>query len=391
MSKRDYYEVLGVSKDSSAAEIKKAYRKLALQYHPDRNPEDPDAESKFKEASEAYEVLSNPEKRRIYDMYGHEGLKGSGFEGFSDIGDIFSTFSDLFEDFFGMRGARRSRSGPVKGADLRYDMTIEFEEAAFGAKKEIEFPRRVTCEKCNGAGAAEGTEPETCSQCGGNGMTGVSRGFFTVRTTCPACSGTGKIVRVPCDKCDGTGRAPQARTLTINIPAGVDTGANLRVAGEGELGERGGPPGDLFVVLHVKPHEYFQREGYDIIHTREISFVQAAMGDTIEVPVLDGAGELEIPPGTQPGHVFRISGAGVPYLRGEGRGDHLVQVTVEVPKELNKKQKELLQEFEKESKKSQKAGNSKTAEEEKGSKKADESDNYEEKSREEHQTKSSRR
>lgn len=391
MTKRDYYEILGVSRESSAAEIKKAYRKLALKYHPDRNPDDPDAESKFKEASEAYEVLSSPEKRRIYDMYGHEGLRGSGFEGFSNVADIFSSFSNLFEDFFGMGGARRGRTGPVKGADLRYDMTIAFEEAAFGTKREIEFPRSVTCEKCNETGAAEGTEPETCAQCGGKGMTGVSRGFFTVRTTCPSCGGTGKIVRVPCENCHGTGRATQTRTLTINIPAGVDTGANLRVAGEGEAGERGGPPGDLFVVLHVQPHPQFRREGYDIIHTVDISFAQAAMGDTIEIPVLDGTHKLQIPPGTQPGHVFRISDAGVPYLRGEGRGDHLVQVTVEVPKKLNKKQKELLRKFEEESKKNEGVEEEKTEGEEWESKEADEGQKHGKKPHKGKRERSSRR
>jgi len=374
--KRDYYEILGVGRDSSAAEIKKAYRKLALKYHPDRNPEDPDAESRFKEASEAYEVLSNPDKRRIYDMYGHEGLRGSGFEGFSNVADIFSSFSDLFEDFFGIGGARRGRTGPVRGADLRYDLTIAFEEAAFGTKKEIEFSRNVTCDECNGTGAAEGTEPEKCPRCGGSGMTGVSRGFFTVRTTCSSCRGAGKIVRAPCEKCDGTGRAVQTRRLTINIPAGVDTGANLRVAGEGEQGQRGGPPGDLFVVLHVRPHPQFRRDGFDIFHMAEISFVQAALGDTVEVPGLDGAHELEIPPGTQPGEVFRIPNAGVPYLRGGGRGDHLVQVNVRVPEKLNERQVHLLREFEKECAKQADAGEGKTGRGERESKKADESEPY---------------
>jgi len=346
--KRDYYEILGVESNVGNGEIKKAYRKLALDYHPDRNPDDPEAEEKFKEASEAYEVLSDPEKRRIYDRYGHEGLKGVGFGGFSNISDIFSSFSDVFEDFFGFGSRRGSRSGPMQGADLRYDLKITFEEAAFGVKKEIEFSRRERCDNCDGTGAAPGTSPEKCDRCDGTGMTGASRGFFTIQTTCRVCGGSGTVINSPCPDCEGTGRITETKSLTVTIPAGVDSGDHLRVAGEGEPGDRGGPPGNLFVVIHVEPHALFERDGFNVYCRIPISFTQAALGAEIEIPTLNGTHNLTIPPGTQPGEFFQIQSAGIPYLRGAGRGDQVVQVILKVPTELAPRQRELLREFEKE-------------------------------------------
>lgn len=347
MKKRDYYEVLGVSRDADASTIKKAYRKLAFDSHPDRNPNNPDAEEKFKEASEAYEVLSDPEKRQIYDHYGHEGLKGTGFSGFTDVTDIFSAFSDIFDGFFGFGSSRRSRSGPVAGADLRYDLMISFEEAAFGVKKEIEFPRRKSCETCRGAGSAPGYGPTKCSRCNGTGQTGMSRGFFTIRTTCPTCGGSGVEIKHPCEKCKGSGKVMETRSLTVTIPAGVDGGSHLRIAREGEAGDHGGPPGNLYVVLHVQPHNLFQRDEYNVLCQIPISFSQAALGAEIEVPTLDGTHRLVIPAGTQPGGLFRIPKAGIPHLRGSGRGDQIVQVILKVPTDLTERQREILAEFEK--------------------------------------------
>ena len=361
MEKRCYYEVLGVSRDAEEIEIKKAYRKLALEYHPDRNPDDPTTEEKFKECSEAYEILSNLEKRQIYDQYGHDGLKGSGFNGFHNVSDIFSSFSDIFEDFFGM-GSSRRRNGPMRGADLRYDIQIKFEEAAFGVKKDIEFNKRVKCEKCDGTGAKPGTEPETCARCGGSGSESVSRGFFTIKTTCGACGGVGTVIKEPCEYCGGAGLVEKNKTLTVTIPAGVDNGSHLRIAGEGEKGEKGGPPGNLFVVIHVEPHNFFQREEYDIYCRIPISFTQAALGAKIDVPTLEGEKKLKIPPGTQPGEIFKFSGEGIPHVRGFGRGDQIMQVTVAVPNELSKRQKELLKEFEAESRAPQKNSDSKQVE-----------------------------
>ncbi|OQX60502.1 MAG: molecular chaperone DnaJ [Desulfococcus sp. 4484_241] len=341
--KRDYYEVLGVSRDASEAELKKQYRKIALKYHPDRNPDDKDAEEKFKEASEAYSVLSDPEKRRIYDQFGHAGLEGSGAGG--GFEDIFSSFGDIFEDFFGFGPGRRSRRGPRKGNDLRYDLTIDFMDAAFGKETEIEIEKLARCSECGGSGCKPGTSPETCRYCGGTGQTTRSQGFFVVRSTCSACGGTGSHIPFPCPKCRGGGKERIRKKVAIRIPAGVDSGSRLRLAGEGEPGEPGAQPGDLYVFINVKPHPFFQRNGMDIHCVVDISFVQAALGTTITVPTLEGEKELEIPKGTQYGDTFMFKGLGFPSLRSKTRGDQIIQVRVNTPVNLNNKQEELLQEF----------------------------------------------
>jgi len=343
MIDKDYYEILGVTRSATQEEIKKAYRKMALKYHPDRNPDNKEAEEKFKEASEAYEVLSDPEKRQIYDQFGHEGLRGTGFTGFRGFEDIFSSFGDIFGDFFGFGG--RPRSGPIRGDDLRYDLEISFEEAAFGKEVELEIPRTVKCEACGGSGAKPGTRPIPCPACGGRGQVTRSQGFFSISTTCPTCQGTGQIIPEPCSACQGTGRVKQKRKVSLKIPAGVDTGSRLRLRGEGEAGGRGGPPGDLYVVIHVTPHESFERNGDDIFCKIPISFTTASLGGKIEVPTLDGSETIQIKRGTQSGEVFRLKGKGFPRLQGYGRGDEIIQVTVSVPKKLTKRQEELLREF----------------------------------------------
>lgn len=332
-----------MAREADATSIKKAYRKLALDHHPDRNPGNKDAEEKFKEASEAYEVLSNPEKREIYDRYGYDGLKGRGYSGFRDITDIFSSFSDIFEDFFGFTGRRRR--GPQPGADLRYDLEITFEEAAFGAKKDVKYSRLTECHTCSGSGSKPGTGTKDCERCKGTGQVGISRGFFSIRSTCDKCGGAGKVITDPCSDCRGAGKIEEERTVNVKVPAGVDTGSHLRLSGEGEAGEKGGPPGNLYVVLHVMPHSVFERQGDDIFCQLNISFPQAALGATVEAPTLDGTFELRIPPGTQPGEVFRIKGKGITRLRGHGRGDEIVQVMVKVPTSLSDKQREILEEF----------------------------------------------
>lgn len=342
--KKDFYEILGVPKDSDPTTIKKAYRRLAMDFHPDRNPGNTDAEEKFKEASEAYEVLSNPEKRQIYDRYGYDGLKGRGYSGFTNISDIFSSFSDVFEDFFGF-GPKRSRSGPSAGTDLRYDMEITLEEAAFGVKKEISFDRLTTCATCKGSGSKPGTSPKTCDRCKGTGQIGMSRGFFSIRTTCDRCGGVGQVITDPCADCRGSGKTAEKRTVTVKIPSGVDTGSHLRLSGEGEAGERGGSKGNLYVVLHVKQHSFFERHGDDIFCRIPISFPQATLGADIEVPTLDGAHKLAVPAGTQPGELFRIKNKGIHHLNGFGRGEEIVQVNVVVPTQLTDRQRELLEEF----------------------------------------------
>jgi len=348
MYKRDYYEVLGVSPNATQEEIKKAYRRLALRYHPDRNPGDKEAEEKFKEAAEAYEVLRDPEKREIYDRFGHEGLEGRGFRGFSGFEDIFSSFSDIFEEFFGFRTGRPRRSyGPVQGKSLRYDLELTLEEAFSGKEEEIVFTRLTICRACEGRGLEPGTEPELCPTCQGQGQVIRSQGFFQISTTCPACRGEGQIITSPCHDCHGQGKVHTERRITVKIPAGVDTGSQLRLRGEGEPGEYGGPPGDLFVVIHVKEHEFFGREGDDLICQLPISFVQAALGDQITIPGLDGDEEIEvkIPPGTQPEQILRIPGKGMPRLNGRGRGDLFVKVMVKIPERLTPRQRELLEAF----------------------------------------------
>lgn len=354
MSKRDFYEVLGVPRDATEDEIKKAFRKLARKYHPDVNRDNPKAaEEKFKEINEAYEVLSDPQKRARYDQFGHGafGQEGAGadFGGFN-MGD-FGGFNDIFDMFFGGFGSSQAQAAnaPQRGSDLRYDLEITFEQAAFGLEKEITVPRTENCPICHGSGAAPGSHPETCPQCHGTGQVQMAQnslfGRFVTVKPCPQCHGQGRIVRTPCRECGGTGRVRRMRKIKIKIPAGVDTGSRLRVAREGEAGLHGGPSGDLYIYVSVKPHKLFDREGYDVICEVPINIVQAALGDDITVPTLDGEVKLHIPEGTQHGTEFVLENHGFPRLRGRGRGDQRVRVKVVVPRHLNDKQRQLLQEF----------------------------------------------
>jgi molecular chaperone DnaJ len=345
MAKRDYYEILGVSRSATEEEIKKSYRKLALKYHPDRNPDDPEAEEKFKEAAEAYEVLHDPEKRSLYDRYGHEGLQSAGFQGFQGFDDIFSSFGSIFEEFFGFGGRQRGRRAGRAGADLRYDLQITFEEAVFGAEKVLEFEKRETCIQCLGKRTAPGTSPATCSTCGGLGQVERRQGFFALRTTCPHCRGEGVLITNPCPACRGTGIVRAPKKLSVKIPAGVDDGARLRLTGEGEEGSNGGPPGDLYVVIHVAPHEFFERHGNDVHCQVPISFPQAALGADVEIPSLYGPQTLTIPRGTQTGETLLLRGCGVPDVRNGRRGDQIVHIVVKTPTHLSARQEELLREF----------------------------------------------
>ncbi len=347
MSKRDYYEVLGVSKTATDAEIKRAYRALAVQYHPDKNPGDHTAEEKFKEAAEAYAVLSDPQKRAAFDRFGHQaagaGAGGFGFDpGFSNIEDIFEMFG-FGSDVFGSRGGRRTTV--QRGSDLRYDLEITLEEAATGKDEKLRIPRLETCEECAGSGAEKGTHPENCVTCGGSGQTRYQQGFFSVMRTCANCRGKGQIIKSPCPKCSGQGRIEKEKTIEIKIPAGVETGSRLRVTGEGEAGVGGGPSGDLFIVLHVKEHEQFERQGSDLYSAVPVTFAQAALGAEIQVRTLDGEEELKVPAGTQTGTVFRIKGKGMPNLSGRGHGDLFVAVTLVTPKTLTKEQRKLLEQL----------------------------------------------
>lgn len=345
MTKRDYYEVLGVSKKADAEEIKKAYRKLALQYHPDRNPGNKEAEEKFKEAAEAYEVLSDPEKRQLYDRFGHAGLQQSGFTGFTDFNDIFASFGDIFEEFFGF-GSRSSRRGRARrGADLRYDLTISFMDAAFGKETEIEVPRHEICDSCRGVGTRAGTQPSLCPTCGGRGQITRAQGFFSISTTCPTCQGAGTVITDPCEVCQGRGRVLITRRLSLKIPGGVETGSRLRLQGEGEPGDAGAPRGDLYVFVHVEPHEVFQRREDDVIVTVPIPYSLAALGGEIEVPTLEGPDTIHVPPGTQSGQDIRIPGRGITRLRGRGRGDLVVLVYIETPKRLTKEHEQILRQL----------------------------------------------
>jgi molecular chaperone DnaJ len=349
MQKRDYYEILDVPRDAGAEQVKKAYRKRALKYHPDRNPGDKEAEEKFKEAAEAYEVLRDPEKRQIYDRFGHEGLEGHGFTGFRGFDDIFTSFGDIFEEFFGF-GTRRSRGRPRarQGRSLRYDIELTLEEAFSGKEQEIVFEKFESCDTCSGSGLTPGSAPETCGTCQGRGQVVRSQGFFQISTTCPACQGRGEFITDPCHACGGSGRVTTERRINVKLPAGVDTGSQLRLRGEGEPGEAGGPPGDLFVVIHVREHALFKREGADLFCQVPISFVQAALGDKVEIPVLgkEKSHPIEISQGTQPGEVLRIAGKGMPDLRGyQDRGDLYVEVIVKVPTNLNGHQREILEAF----------------------------------------------
>ncbi|OGW14708.1 MAG: molecular chaperone DnaJ [Nitrospinae bacterium RIFCSPLOWO2_12_FULL_47_7] len=337
MTKRDYYEVLGVGRDASEADLKKTYRQLALKYHPDKNPDNKEAEDKFKEASEAYEVLRDPEKRRIYDQYGHAGLKGQGFKGFEDI---FSSFGDIFSDFFGAGGQHQT------GADLRLDLSISFIESATGVNREVEISKHGECKICRGSGCKPGSSPRSCSTCRGTGQVIRTQGFFSMSSTCPQCRGAGQTITDPCKTCHGEGRVLEKKKISVSIPAGVDEGSRLRLRGEGESGPQGIPPGDLYVFIHVEAHEFFHREGYDIYARMPITFSQAALGAEIEIPLLDGKTKtISIPAGIQSNESHRIQGAGIPHLRGHGRGDQIIQFVVETPKKLSKRQKELLQEL----------------------------------------------
>lgn len=348
-TKRDYYEVLGVERNADAATLKKNYRKLALKYHPDRNPGDQEAEDKFKEAAEAYEVLTDPKKKQMYDQYGHKGLENQGFSGAGGFDDIFSSFGDIFEDFFGFGNSRRGggRGRVQKGADLRYDITIDFLEAAFGTEKEITLDKYETCETCGGNGCKPGTSPEICGVCRGTGQYSQSQGFFTVRSTCPQCQGKGKSISSPCPDCHGQGKVVKTKKVSLKIPAGVDSGSRLRLTNEGEAAPNGGPNGDLYVFINVKKHKYFQRNEDDIICLAEISFVQATLGAKITIPTLSGEETLKIPAGTQYGETFRLRGEGIASLRTGRRGDQIIQVEIKTPKKINKKQEKLLAEFEK--------------------------------------------
>ena len=346
-AKRDYYDILGVSRQADNAKIKAAYRKLALKFHPDRNPGDKEAEESFKEAAEAYEVLRDPQKRNIYDQFGHQGLEGTGFSGFGGFEDIFSSFGDIFEDFFGFGRGRSSRNRTQRGADLRYDMNLSFMEAAFGTETEIQVEKAETCSICEGNGSEPGTGPDTCNQCRGTGQVSRTQGFFTVRSTCHACRGTGRVITHPCNECKGAGQIRTRKKVSVKIPAGVDTGDRIRLTGEGEAGFSGGPPGDLYVQIEVQEHRIFSREGRNLFCEMPLSFVDAALGGEIEVPTLDGRVKLKIPPETQTGKVFRLRGKGVTPVRGGGIGDLLCKVNVETPVRLSESQKQMLRELKK--------------------------------------------
>ncbi len=345
MSKRDFYEVLGVARSSSEDEIKSAYRKLAFKYHPDRNPDDPQAEVQFKEAAEAYEVLRDPEKRQRYDQFGHDGFNGNGFSGFNNSEDIFGAFSDIFSDFFGFSASRGGGNRPRAGADLRYNLDISFREAAKGTEVDITIPVEQPCDECNGSGARKGSSPQTCRQCGGTGTVQQSQGFFRIAVTCPHCHGQGRVITDPCPECMGRGTVIKERDLKVRIPAGVDNNSRLRLRGEGEAGVHGGPPGDLYVVIRVEPDNVFERQGQNLVLSREVGFVEAALGHRMEIPTLGDPVNLDIPKGTQSGEVFRLRGLGLPHLGSTHKGDLLVEIRVKTPTHLNKRQEELLREF----------------------------------------------
>ncbi|MDR2710198.1 MAG: molecular chaperone DnaJ [Burkholderiales bacterium] len=348
-NKRDYYTVLGLGRDASEEDIKKSYRKLAMKYHPDRNPGDKDAEEKFKEAKEAYEILSDANKRTAYDQFGHAGVDpgmgGFGGAGAADFGGFASSFGDIFGDIFGQ--GRGSRANAVyRGADLRYNLELSLEDAARGTELKIRVPTQETCETCHGSGAKPGTEAQTCPSCHGHGEVRISQGFFSVQQTCPQCHGRGKIVATPCTECRGAGRVKKQKTLSVKIPAGVDQDDRIRLTGEGEAGINGGPPGDLYVVVQLKPHPVFQREGADLHCEMPIGFATAALGGEIEIPTLDGHAKIKVPAETQTGQVFRLKEKGIRPVRGQRTGDLFCHVIIETPQKLTARQKELLREFE---------------------------------------------
>lgn len=350
MSKRDYYEVLGISRTATEQEIKSAYRRLAVRFHPDKNPGDAEAEENFKEAAEAYSVLSDQEQRRRYDRFGHAGVSsnagaGWGAPGFGGIEDILGDLFGFGDVFGGARAGSSRRTAAQRGADLRYDLEISLEEAAKGMTAQLRIPRLEGCETCKGSGAAEGTQPETCATCGGSGQVRYQQGFFSVARTCGNCRGTGRIIKTPCETCQGAGRVERERSMEVKIPAGVETGSRLRIAGEGEAGTQGGPSGDLYVVIHVGEHEQFERQGSNLYAAVPITFAQAALGSEISVETLEGQQQLKIPAGTQTGTVFRVKGQGMPVLGGRGRGDLFVSVTVITPTTLTREQRKLLEQL----------------------------------------------
>jgi len=350
MAKRDYYEVLGVEKNASQDDIKRAYRRLAMKYHPDKNPDNREAEAKFKECAEAYEVLSEPEKKKRYDQFGHDGLRGYGVRDYQHMNwqDIGSVFEDIFGfgDIFGMGGQRRSRrSGPARGYDLETSVELTINDISKGCEKTIEFTRQDICAECTGSGCAKGKSPGKCPSCAGSGQISRGGGFFQMVSTCPQCKGSGQVITDPCGKCRGTGRVPKKRIITVKVPGGVHEGQGIRVGGEGEPGRNGGPRGDLYCYVRIKPHEFLERDGNNLIAVVPISFTQATLGATIDVPSLNGTQKLKIPAGTQYGNVFRIKNQGLPDVRTGRVGDQLVQVTIETPRKLNSKQQELLREF----------------------------------------------
>ena len=350
MSKRDYYEVLGVSKNASEAEIKKAYRRLAMKHHPDRNPGDADAEAKFKEAQDAWDVLSDSQKRAAYDQFGHAGVGGAagggGHGGFGGgAGGFGDIFGDVFGDMFGGGGGRGGQQQSYRGADLRYELEIDLEEAVFGAEKTIKFPTRSSCDACHGSGCAAGSKPQKCGTCGGAGQVRMQQGFFSVQQTCPTCRGRGEIITNPCSSCHGTGQTRKTKTLQVKIPAGVDTGDRIRLSGEGEPGERNGPAGDLFVEMAVRDHNIFTRDGDNLHCDIPISYATAALGGEIEVPTLGGRVTLKVPTETQSGKVFRLRGKGVKSVRSSVTGDLYCRVAVEVPVNLTREQREALEQF----------------------------------------------
>ncbi|MEL6214441.1 MAG: molecular chaperone DnaJ [Pseudomonadota bacterium] len=348
MAKRDYYEVLGVEKSADDATLKKAYRRLAMKHHPDRNPDDSEAEARFKEAKEAYEVLSDSQKRAAYDQFGHDGVSnsasgGPGFDGGASFSDVFG---DVFGDIFGAAGRRGGGGRQVyRGADLRYELEMTLEQAVRGESRTLEIPTLVVCDTCDGSGAAPGTKPEICTTCGGSGQVRMTQGFFSVQQTCPACHGEGTIIKDPCPACDGRGRLRKTRTLQVKIPAGVDSGDRIRLTGEGEAGRNGGPSGDLYVEVRLAQHEVFERDGPDLHCDVPLSFVTATLGGSVTVPTLDGEVTLKVPPGTQTGKVFRLRGKGVPTVRIQDPGDLYCKVMLETPVNLTADQKELLRKF----------------------------------------------
>src|SRR5689334_22527587 len=349
MAKKDFYELLGVQRNAGADEIKKAYRKMAMQYHPDRNPGDKRAEQTFKDINEAYDVLKDEQKRAAYDRFGHAAFEqGGGGAGFNT--DFGATFSDIFEGIFGMGGQRARSGGRERGSDLRYNMEITLEEAYAGKTAQIRIPTSVTCEACSGSGAKAGSKPKTCPTCGGAGKVRHTQGFFTLERTCVSCQGRGQVIDNPCPNCSGSGRVTRERTLSVNVPPGVEDGTRIRLAGEGEAGVRGGPNGDLYIFLSLSPHQFFQRDGADLHCRVPISMVTAALGGGFDVPTIDGGQtKVKVPEGTQSGRRFRLSAKGMPVLRARETGDMYVQVLVETPQKLTKRQRELLQEFEQQS------------------------------------------